>query len=324
MIGGVVAPDAQDEDLHLTVRGVLERTGVGELVAVRELTGGALSRVVEADLGDGRVVVVKVYEPQWSWKQAKEVHVYGLISSHGADVPVPDVLAADGVDGPAGRACTVLTRLPGVPLSEVAAPVDAAARRVLYERLGGLMRELHRAVPMPAFGYVVEGVVEPCPDNATYVRRQLAAKVEAMRVADGRALLATRVADVGTVLDEVLRHAATPVLCHDDLHEGNVLVEPAPGGWRVTGVVDVENAVAADPLWDVAKTIAYAVRDDEVKRDGLLAGYLRPGEVLPDMEARLHLYRLYHLVELYVWFAGRGDVVLLADVRLQIEALLDR
>lgn len=44
------------------------------------------------------------------------------------------------------------------------------------------------------------------------------------------------------------------VLCHNDLHEGNVLVD---GVGAVTGFIDVENMIAADPLIDLAKTLQY-------------------------------------------------------------------
>lgn len=48
-----------------------------------------------------------------------------------------------------------------------------------------------------------------------------------------------------------------PAPCHNDFHEGNVLVDPAT--WRVTGFIDVENAIAADPLMDMAKTKQYSI-----------------------------------------------------------------
>jgi len=35
-----------------------------------------------------------------------------------------------------------------------------------------------------------------------------------------------------------------PARCHNDFHEGNVLVDP--NDWRVTGFIDMENAIAAD------------------------------------------------------------------------------
>ena len=39
------------------------------------------------------------------------------------------------------------------------------------------------------------------------------------------------------------------------------------------GVIDVENAVAADPLHDLAKTNCYSIRGDPATLAGLLEGY---------------------------------------------------
>ena len=99
-------------------------------------------------------------------------------------------------------------------------------------------------------------------------------------------------------------NATTPVLCHNDFHDGNVLVEPATG--RVTGFIDVENAIAADPLMDLAKTQSYSIHGDEQKLAGLQEGY---GDLPPDWRERTTLYRLYHSLELWDWFASIGTTV---------------
>ena len=62
-------------------------------------------------------------------------------------------------------------------------------------------------------------------------------------------------------------------LRHFDFHTGNVLATRRDGSLHLTGIVDLENAIAGDPLMDLAKTLAYSVRDDETRRAGLLAGY---------------------------------------------------
>jgi hygromycin-B 7''-O-kinase len=104
-------------------------------------------------------------------------------------------------------------------------------------------------------------------------------------------------------------------LCHNDFHEGNVLIDE---GGELTSVIDMENAAAADPLTDIAKTDCYSIRGDRAKWDGLVAGYgpavLARAEVLP-------LYRLSHALQLSNWFAlvGRTDALAgLADDMRQI------
>jgi aminoglycoside phosphotransferase (APT) family kinase protein len=112
---------------------------------------------------------------------------------------------------------------------------------------------------------------------------------------------------------------AAPVLCHNDLHEGNVLVAATDGSWEVTGFVDVENAVAADPLFDLAKTGYYAVKGDEAKLAALLDGY---GPLPGDWAERLSLYRLYHALELWDWFAMIGSTAALASIAGDLRSLV--
>ena len=65
-------------------------------------------------------------------------------------------------------------------------------------------------------------------------------------------------------------------------------------GLAVTGFVDLENVIAADPLLDLAKTLQYDADRSPDKRAALLAGY---GPLPPDADARLDLYRLFHSLD---------------------------
>jgi len=106
----------------------------------------------------------------------------------------------------------------------------------------------------------------------------------------GDAVLRRMVEEHVETHSDLLTQVRTPVLCHDDYHEGNVLVAVEDGKWRVTGIVGMENAVSADPLLDIAKTDCYAIKANEVKR-----------------EERVQLYKLYHALALWDWFAAIGN-----------------
>jgi len=281
------------------LRPVLPDAPVSDVVA---RTGGRLSAVHEVRLVGRPPLVVKVYAHEWRWKQEKERHVYGLLGEHGRGA-VPEVLHCAPDGGPDGRPFTVMTCLDGVPLSEVSGGMDAAALRRLYGQVGAHLAAVHR-VAQEEFGYVVVGVVDPEPTNAAYMARQFDKKLAEHAALGGDPALhdaVRRAADRGAA---AFGRCAAPVLCHDDLHEGNVLVDQVRGRWEVTGFVDVENAVAADPLLDLAKTHLYSVRGDADKRAGLLEGY---GTLPDDAEERLALYELYHALELWDWFASTGD-----------------
>ncbi|WP_328991462.1 aminoglycoside phosphotransferase family protein [Kribbella sp. NBC_01245] len=264
-----------------------------QVLEVLPRTGGELSTVFEVRLdAEPTAVIVKVYADEWAWKQVKEVYVYSLLKSSLSSVP--EVLYV-------GAGYTVLTKLEGVPLSQVeVAPEDWYD---VYHQLGQLVRRFH-GVAQPAYGYVVEEVLDPKPDNTSYMAGQFAKKLQEFADLGGAADLHDRIESYVAHHSHLLAKATDPVLCHNDVHEGNVLVVPGASGWRITGLIDVENAIAADPLMDLAKTDCYSIRNNQHKLDGLLAGY---GDLPPDWQPRMTLYRLYHALELWDWFASTNN-----------------
>ncbi|WP_329004810.1 aminoglycoside phosphotransferase family protein [Kribbella sp. NBC_00709] len=278
---------------------VSEVTGLeaGEVV---ERTGGQLSTVYEVRTNDDPLIV-KVYAPEWAWKQAKEVHVYGMLEQQ-LDGSIPRVVHV-------GDSVTILTKLDGVPLSELEPP----DWRATYAQLGELLQRIHR-IEQPAYGYLTDQILDPLPDNEQYMGRQFAKKLAEFEQLGGDLKLHAK---IGAHIEErkhLFAHNEAAVLCHNDFHEGNVLVDP--GTWRVTGFIDVENAIAADPLVDLAKTIQYSAHDHAEKLAGLSDGY---GAVPAD---RIDLYRLYHSLELWDWFQSIGETTYLESIARDMEQLV--
>ncbi|EWM11402.1 phosphotransferase family protein [Kutzneria sp. 744] len=275
------------------------------VTAVLPRTGGQLSSVFEVRAAD-RSAIVKVYDEKWRWKQAKEAHVYGLLSEHGI-APVPTILHLEPDPGVIGRAFTVMTTLPGTPLSETVVP-DIAS---VYHQLGRLLASIH-AISQPGFGYLTTHVLDPVPDNTSYMARQFTRKLREFLALHGDPALHDRVQSFVAAHCDLFALCGAPVLCHNDIHEGNILVSDG----RVTGLVDVENALAGDPWLDLAKADFYAAHGSSLKLDALFAGY----GALPD--ARLPVYRLYHALELWDWFASTGDAQYLPGIAAEMAALV--
>lgn len=136
-------------------------------------TGSQLSSVYEARCADPtHDAILKVYAPEWAWKQTKEVRVYQMLTSiRGLTVPRVPHHVPDG--GPNGRAVTVLSLLPGRPLSEVSQDVDPAGIPAFYREMGAALAAVHR-IGQEAFGYLTDRIVQPETDNGTYMRRRFA------------------------------------------------------------------------------------------------------------------------------------------------------
>ncbi|MFE2722461.1 phosphotransferase family protein [Kitasatospora sp. NPDC059327] len=274
-----------------------------EVTDVVPRTGGQLSTVYELRCTDpAHDAILKVYAPEWTWKQAKEVHVYRILAGLGS-LPVPRVLHHTPDGAPGGRAVTVLSLLEGRPLSEASQDLDAARIPAFYREMGALLATIHR-IGQESYGYVTDRILDPRPDNRTYMRHQFAKKLAEFKTLGGDDRLHDAVARrIGR--DEALfANCRAAVLCHNDLHEGNVLVGPGEAA-RVTGVIDVENAIAADPLIDLAKTDYYSLGRGDPERHALIEGY---GPLPSDAPERLDLYRLYHALELWTWFRSIGTL----------------
>jgi fructosamine-3-kinase len=69
---------------------------------------------------------------------------------------------------------------------------------------------------------------------------------------------------------------------------------------------------------DLAKTQSYSIHGDEAKLSGFLDGY---GPLPHDWTDRVRLYRLYHALELWDWFASIGNVSPLPSITEDIRAL---
>jgi Ser/Thr protein kinase RdoA (MazF antagonist) len=249
-----------------------------EIEDLSPMDGGAVHRIYELRTRDGRALVLKLYRGELSWKLDKEVYLFGLV---GDCLPIPHVVYST-------EAILVMTRLPGRPARFTDGDPVAVSRQ-----LGGLLRELH-TIMLEGFGYVETRVINPVSSNLEFMRRRIDGKLRA-----GPPALREPIARHFAAHEQSLTGCATAVLCHNDAHDANVLVE----GGRITGLVDWENAVAADPLLDLAKSWAFSDGRSEETLEALLDGY---GSVRADWREAFDLYVIDHLLELWVWFSQLG------------------
>ncbi len=158
---------------------------------------------------------------------------------------------------------------------------------------------------MPGYGYIKDdGVERPVPSNHDYMAFEFESVFRRFRDAGGDALLARRLEALAAE-NMALTVSAGPALCHDDLHQGNVLVDRRPDGdLDLTGLIDFGNARAADPLFDLAKALFCCTHEDPRAARPLLEGY---GELYhPDPMSALWLYTLHHRVSMWAFLTKLG------------------
>jgi aminoglycoside phosphotransferase (APT) family kinase protein len=293
---------------------VVPRNG-GEVNAVYEVRGE----------GGVRPLIIKIYPERWHstadrWrsKLAKEVYVYRLLARQGIR-QIPRVLRYEAAGVPAlPSAFAVLTLLDGRPLSSAGDRLTGPEVDRVYREMGELLAAVHR-ITADRWGYVATSIVDSKPSNTAYMLDQFATKL--IRFADlgGEPAMAGAIGRHVAARADVFAGCRQPTLCHNDFHDGNVLVAETTHGWRVTGFVDVENSVVADPLFDLAKTDYYALRDNQGKRHAFLRGY---GPLPPDWAERIEVYRLHHALEFWNWSASTGKLGLLPEIRSDLENII--
>lgn len=288
------------ENAEELLRQVFPSASVAEVI---ERTGGQLSAVFEVLCAPPtEPAIIKIYTEQWRWKQEKELHVYRLLEQHDVG-PVPRILHSQDERGPLGQAMTIMTKLDGVPLSAVRAELPDADVLSIYRQLGACLARVH-SIAQSGFGYLTTHIHEPAPTNSAYMQRQFDKKLAEFTALGGDPALHAAVESRVIERAGLFQHCSGAVLCHNDFHEGNVLVTRQPSGWTLAGFIDVENAIAADPLIDLAKTDYYSIHGDPARRQAFHEGY---GPLPADAEDRIELYRIYHALELWDWFASIGQ-----------------
>jgi hygromycin-B 7''-O-kinase len=189
-----------------------------------------------------------------------------------------------------------------------------AQRRSAYVQIGELLREFHR-ISMHAFGYIgANGILTAYQSNHAYLTDQFSRKLKDFVERGGDVRFAGRITEYLDHHVELLSVCKSAVLCHNDLHAGNLLARASDEELRLTGVLDFEGALAGDPLMDVAKALFYL---DAASRRALLEGYGATGR--EKSSQTLDLYHLYFVIELWCWMAQIGNRQPLDKLALDLE-----
>ena len=195
-----------------------------------------------------------------------------------------------------------MTFLPGENLRVWRSSPDVA---LLYRRMGEMLRRLH-AIPMAAYGYVEDdGITAPYSTNTSYMEHAFDQSFRGFRERGADRELGRRLQAFVRARVDLLAFSAGPVLCHDDFHQGNVLADrDSLGSPQLTGVIDFGNALAGDPIFDLAKTLFCAGHEDPGSVEPILEGY---GAVdHPEAAEALQLYTTYHQLTMWNWLTRRG------------------
>lgn len=260
-----------------------------KIAVFTELVEGLYAAAARIELDDGFACVLKAAPPasRTVLRYEKdimraEVESMRLVRAR-TDLPVAEILAYDTSRSLLPSEYFLMKVLPGTPLHKIRQEIPAEPQTLINRELGRMTRELSQ-ITNDCFGYWSQPQPPGTGWRATY-----------QKMVDG--VLADGV-DIGASLplpyDEVLRliqphlpaldEVTTPRLVHWDLWDGNIFVDPQ--SYAITGLIDFERALWADPLMEVV----FADRDPHSHAaQGFGGGVLST----PTEQQRRMLYSMY-------------------------------
>lgn len=222
-----------------------------KITMYKELTEGYFNVAYEVTLSDSRHVILKIapatdtrvmtYEKNIMYSEVKT-----MCMAKSADLPVPEVLGYDG-------SCTIcpspyffMNKLDGESLNSIKETLSSAQVTCVHQEVGRLCRQINEIV-CPCFGYPSQFEFQGMEWYPVF-RKMLYAGIEDARQGNVNLKI-----DTGLLLEtlereqELFNEVTTPRLVHWDCWDGNIFVKDG----KVSGIIDWERALWADPLMEV-------------------------------------------------------------------------
>ncbi len=291
---------------------------LGELTSLDLMEGGTFASVWAADFASGETAIVKIapadgapslllYEERMLRTEAWAMR---LAAERGW--PYPRLLLLDTGRGALPVDVLAMSRMPGERWDLAEAGMSAEANDRAKRELGAVLARVH-AETGSEFGYPSSSTLRAAawPDAVGLIVESLLADARVV----GVPLPEARIREAFVAGRVALAEVTVPRLVHGDPWPGNVFVVPETG--EVLGLIDVERAMWADPLFDVVAGDAMNVGAPDPR---LAAVDAFSAEEL----ARIRLYRIWFTVLMTTEIVPRGfEGDWLVDYRAQLAANLE-
>ena len=222
-----------------------------KVAVFEELHEGFFNAAARLELDDGFQCVLKAapLEDVKGLRYEKdilraEVESMRLVKAR-TGVPVPEILAYDNERRLLPSDFFIMKLLPGSPLHKIRQQI-APEQQVEIERSLGRMAYEMSQITHDVFGYWSQ------PQQPGVSWRKTFLEMVDWVIADGKAIdvkLPIPYEDLYTLIErhfDALDEVTTPRLVHWDIWDGNVFVDPQT--WQITGLIDFERVLWADPL----------------------------------------------------------------------------
>ncbi|HEY1927638.1 MAG TPA: phosphotransferase [Caulobacteraceae bacterium] len=282
-----------EAEYRLRFRDAAFGADLAEIVAARHGLARPLARKVEGSnlvfrTGDGDWL--KISPPFFADAFEAEIAATALVEGR-LPLPVPEIRHTGALED---WRYLVSAHVPGIAMGEVLGELDEADLERIAEELGAFTCAFH-AVPPAGFERSFgpwPRYLQACLDDAQALHR-------------GRGNSAEQVADIVSFLAprrSWLEALGPPVLIHADLTDEHVLVAETGGRWRVSGVLDLADAMVAPAPLDLTSPFLSLFRGKAAPQRRLLsvAGVDLPTDDRPG--ALMALALQHRFMHFHDWF----------------------
>ncbi len=291
---------------------------LGELVQLDVLDGGTFASVWEARFASGEEAIVKIAPPD----DAPSLLLYeeGMLRTEAMVMrlaeergwPYPRLLLLDTSRATLPVDVLAMSRMPGERWDLAESTMTPEANDRAKRELGRVLARVHEEVGTE-FGYPSSATLRAAtwPDAVERIVESVLA--DARRA--GVPLPEDRIRRVIAEGRDALAEVAVPRLVHADPWPGNVFVVPETG--EVLGLIDVERALWADPLFDVVTGDAMNVGAPDPRLAAVEA-------FTPEELDRIRIYRVWFTSVITTEIVPRGfEGDWLVEYRAQLEGNLE-
>jgi aminoglycoside phosphotransferase (APT) family kinase protein len=219
-----------------------------------ELTDGMFNAAYFLELADGLKCVLKVAPPdsvkvlryEKNIMQA-EVEVMRLVKER-IDMPVPEIYAYNTSRNLLDNDYYLMAFIPGIPLNKMRPTLPPEVQQAIDYQTGVYLRQMNE-IEGASFGYYAQ------EDGRSHSWKESFDRMLINVLQDGKDMQVDLPLPYEEVYDQVrqfypaLEEVTSPCLVHWDLWDGNIFVDPATR--QITGMIDFERALWADPLMEV-------------------------------------------------------------------------
>jgi aminoglycoside phosphotransferase (APT) family kinase protein len=262
-------------------------------VNVRRVSGSS-NEMIEVSFGGERKLMLKRGQHDWSHDMFATSERAAELLDTRTDItaPRPLSLPAEASSDP----LQAYWRIPLPTLGGLWPEMDPWNRQRALESLGRLLTRIHQ-IRLPGWGHLPR-----LERGSNALERFLHQDLAERLLPAVRALWSGGAAPIeeliGRIPAAVADGGSRAVLSHGDMHIQNVLCDERDGEIECVGLLDLDNARAAPPEWDIASFQVlhgahFEQQMDERERSALVRGYAR--SLNPVLLAFLRAYHLSNL-----------------------------